>query len=136
VRRGEDHPNFKHGLYAKHLGKEERIEFEAWAEQYSLAQVTRDDLYALYRVHRAIAEAKDIPLSALAQSVHALARSKATMREAVDGIEVRLHVEGADLDALVNSMAGILVKYVPSDCLEAALRDLSDAYGGAVGPGS
>ncbi len=134
--RGSRHPAYKHGLYAKTLAPEDLTEFETWAAQYELAQVTRDDLYALYRVHKAVAEAENVPLRVLAQSVAALARTKATLRQAVDGIEVRLHVEGADLDDLVDKVAGILMRYVPSDRLEAALGDLSDACRGAVGPSS
>jgi hypothetical protein len=113
-----------HGLYAKHLGKEELIEFEEFAARFELARVREEDKFAFYRVYKARSLPGPLPLPVLARAVLSLCRAKATLLSALKEQTVRLRIEGADVDAVLTDVARILVKYVPDDRVETALADL------------
>lgn len=93
----------------------------------------RDDLFALYRLYRALASPEPIPLPALAKAVLAVARTKLMFRRALEGLEVRVRIENEHVQRVVEALGEIFVRYVPDDRLEDALRDLRELTAGYAG---
>lgn len=115
--KGPGHPAYKHGLYSRYLAEAEVIELEEWQQSFDLLKLSHEELFALFRLQKALCSPGPIPVLPLAQAVLSLARIKATFRQAREGMEVRVRLEREDVQRLLQATVQVLSRYVPDDVL-------------------
>ena len=123
-KRGPDHPEFKHGLYAKHLGEDEKMEFEEFVQRFELIQVTPDELYGLYRAMKALLAPGAIPPLVMTKALQQIASWKRAHHEMASGTKVQISFDQPEMQALIDRFRGIIVKYVPADKHQEVLNEL------------
>lgn len=136
--RGEESPNFVHGLACRHpfVSEAERADFEDFKARFLEKAPTDEELLLGFRAARYFANLKLRSRNAANEALSAmrtLARVRRDQQAVMTGELVRVTLDGADLERVISACTEVLVRYVSPDRLDESLRAFQELAGGAGG---
>jgi len=111
-------------MYMDHATKQELVKFEEFAAKFALAQVSAEELFAFYKLMRALTTPGPVPPALLAKCLNSIAGWKQKHYGMLYGQKIEIVFAQMEIEGLIKAMASIIVKYVPEKYREAALNEL------------
>lgn len=124
---GEEHPNFKHGLYSQGHNEKELTDFATWRATHNWIGVGLEEEFALFRLQTWLTmpgPGMTLPPAVLADCLLKLIKAKQAVKELLFGKEVQaveVRLTGEDMDRLKAAFIETMSEYVEPDRLRACL---------------
>jgi hypothetical protein len=127
AKRGADSPRFKHGMYAEHVTPKELLSFEDFVARHEFTKASPNELWNLYKAHEVLTAAGFISLPVRLKAANDIVNWKAKYYEIEHGKKETLEIvfSQPEIEALVDLVASIILKYVPEEKQKAALDEFN-----------
>lgn len=125
VPRGKKSPDYKHGLYSKHLTPEQTIAFDEFQKRLDWFKPSNEEAFILFRALELLTQPGTVPPLVAVTVLDKLSAVKQRYKHILEGLDVNIRLSDSETQQIIDATVTVLSKYVPDAHKDEALAEFT-----------